>query len=94
MRATPPIDPDLIVRSNKVAAAAHQEDYEALARQLSRRGFDIEAVTSKVAGFGVAIPSWGVGTGGTRFAPFQDVASRAASSTSSTTALWYTNSVE
>jgi L-rhamnose isomerase / sugar isomerase len=68
--ATPPIDPDLIVRSNKVAAAAHQEDYEALTRQLSRRGFDIEAVTSKVAGFGVAIPSWGVGTGGTRFARF------------------------
>jgi L-rhamnose isomerase / sugar isomerase len=68
--ATPPIDPDLIVCSNKVAAAAHQEDYEALARQLSRRGFDIEAVTSKVAGFGVAIPSWGVGTGGTRFARF------------------------
>ena len=68
--ATPPIDPDLIVRSNKAAAAAHEEDYEALARQLSRRGFDIEVVTSKVAGFGVAIPSWGVGTGGTRFARF------------------------
>ena len=71
MRATaPPIDPDLIVRSNKAAAAAHEEDYAALARQLSRRGLDIEAVTSKVAGFGVAIPSWGVGTGGTRFARF------------------------
>ena len=71
MRATaPPIDPDLIVRGNKAAAAAHEEDYEALARQLNRRGFDIEAVTSKVAGFGVAIPSWGVGTGGTRFARF------------------------
>ena len=71
MRATaPPIDPDLIVRSNKAASAAHEEDYAALARQLSRRGLDIEAVTSKVAGFGVAIPSWGVGTGGTRFARF------------------------
>jgi L-rhamnose isomerase/sugar isomerase len=37
---------------------------------LARRGLDIDAVTQKVAAFGVAIPSWGVGTGGTRFARF------------------------
>jgi L-rhamnose isomerase / sugar isomerase len=67
---TPPIDPDLIVRHNKAAAAALEEDYEALGRQLARRGVDIKAVTERVAGFGVAIPSWGVGTGGTRFARF------------------------
>jgi L-rhamnose isomerase / sugar isomerase len=71
MRAvTPPIDPDLIVRHNKAAAAALEEDYEALGRQLARRGFDIEALTKRVAAFAVAIPSWGVGTGGTRFARF------------------------
>src|SRR5215469_11410861 len=71
MRAvTPPIDPDLIVRHNKAAAAALEEDYEALGRQLARRGFDIEALTERVAAFAVAIPSWGVGTGGTRFARF------------------------
>jgi L-rhamnose isomerase / sugar isomerase len=71
MRAvTAPIDPDLIVLHNKAAAAALEEDYEALGCQLARRGFDIEAVTERVAGFGVAIPSWGVGTGGTRFARF------------------------
>ena len=29
-----------------------------------------EAVKRKVAAFGVAVPSWGVGTGGTRFARF------------------------
>ena len=27
-------------------------------------------IKAKVAGYGVAIPSWGVGTGGTRFARF------------------------
>ncbi|MDB6042947.1 MAG: L-rhamnose isomerase [Gammaproteobacteria bacterium] len=31
---------------------------------------DVEAITAAVASFGVAIPSWGVGTGGTRFARF------------------------
>ena len=35
-----------------------------------RRGIDIDAVTAKVARFAVAVPSWGVGTGGTRFARF------------------------
>ena len=38
--------------------------------QLGRRGIDIDAIVAKVAAFGVAIPSWGVGTGGTRFARF------------------------
>jgi L-rhamnose isomerase / sugar isomerase len=66
----PPIDPGLIVRDNKAAATALEEDYDALGRQLTRRGFDIEAVTERVAAFSVAIPSWGVGTGGTRFARF------------------------
>ena len=45
-------------------------DYAALGAILQRRGVDIDAVTSTVASFGVAIPSWGVGTGGTRFARF------------------------
>lgn len=65
-----PIDADLIARENARLAATHDEDYAALGRQLSRRGLDIEAITTKVGGFGVAVPSWGVGTGGTRFARF------------------------
>ncbi len=36
----------------------------------TRRGLDIEAITAKVAAFAVAVPTWGVGTGGTRFARF------------------------
>lgn len=35
-----------------------------------RRGIDIQQICAQVAQFGVAIPSWGVGTGGTRFARF------------------------
>jgi L-rhamnose isomerase/sugar isomerase len=45
-------------------------DYETLRATLARRGLDIDAVRRRAAGFGVAIPSWGVGTGGTRFARF------------------------
>jgi L-rhamnose isomerase / sugar isomerase len=45
-------------------------DYESLGDRLARRGIDIDAVKAKVAAYGVAVPSWGVGTGGTRFARF------------------------
>jgi L-rhamnose isomerase/sugar isomerase len=47
-----------------------RSDYAHLGEQLSRRHIDIETVRTQVAKFGVAIPSWGVGTGGTRFARF------------------------
>ncbi len=60
----------LISEENARLAAAQDEDYAALGRRLSRSGFDIDAVTAKVAAFAVAVPTWGVGTGGTRFARF------------------------
>ena len=65
-----PIEPGVIARHNDARAAALAEDYDALGARLARRGLDIDAVTAKVAGFTVAVPSWGVGTGGTRFARF------------------------
>jgi len=49
-------------------------DFEALGTQLSRRGLDIEALTQAAIDFRVAVPSWGVGTGGTRFARFPGIA--------------------
>ncbi len=47
-----------------------EEDYEHLGRRLARRGVDIERLTERAVAFRVAVPSWGVGTGGTRFARF------------------------
>lgn len=47
-----------------------REDYEHLGRQLAKRGVDVERLTEKAMAFRVAVPSWGVGTGGTRFARF------------------------
>lgn len=64
------IAPDLVATDNDKRATALKADYEALGATLARRGVDIEAVTRKVAEFFVAVPSWGVGTGGTRFARF------------------------
>ncbi len=69
-RNVDPRDADYIVAANVPLEAALDADYQALGAQLVRRGLDIEAVTRSVADFSVALPSWGVGTGGTRFARF------------------------
>src|SRR5437868_802026 len=67
------IDPGLIAAHNDRLQRDVHHDYEHLGEQLARRGIDIEAVRRQVASFGVAIPSWGVGTGGTRFARFPGI---------------------
>lgn len=65
-----PIAVDLIAEQNAALGEALTDDYGSLGRQLNRRGIDIDAVKSRVAGFNVAVPSWGAGRGGTRFAKF------------------------
>ena len=67
------IPQSLIEEANARAAAAHDEDYHALGRRLARSGVAIDAVTEKVGAFVVAVPTWGVGTGGTRFARFPGI---------------------
>lgn len=67
---TLPISADLIAEANARDAEALEEDYAGLGRKLARTGIDIEAVKDRVAGFSVAVPSWGAGRGGTRFAKF------------------------
>lgn len=64
------ISSDVIGSENDKRAGALKTDYQALGEKLARSNIDIEAITSKVADFHVAVPSWGVGTGGTRFARF------------------------
>ncbi|HEY5347638.1 MAG TPA: hypothetical protein VIJ72_05555, partial [Rhizomicrobium sp.] len=63
-----PLAQDAIEAHNARHLNAIQEDYIALGRRLARRGIDIEKIKRRVAGFSVAVPSWGVGVGGTRFA--------------------------
>jgi L-rhamnose isomerase/sugar isomerase len=64
------IDPALVAEHNDKFAAQLQADYDALGGMLARRGQDIEVLTDLAQRFAVAVPSWGVGTGGTRFARF------------------------
>ncbi|MEO0388916.1 MAG: TIM barrel protein, partial [Pseudomonadota bacterium] len=64
------ITPEFIAEDNARLEAAHNADLEALSGQLDRRGQALEPVLAALTGFGVALPSWGVGTGGTRFARF------------------------
>ena len=61
---------ELIATENKKAQAWLDEDYEHLSRVLHRRRLDIEDLTARAGAFQVAVPSWGVGSGGTRFARF------------------------
>ncbi|GHD03392.1 TIM barrel protein [Novosphingobium pokkalii] len=65
-----PLSADLIAETNACHEQALEEDYGALGRKLARSGIDIVAVQDRVAAFSVAVPSWGAGRGGTRFAKF------------------------
>jgi L-rhamnose isomerase/sugar isomerase len=61
---------ELIDEENARRIEALTDEYESLGRALHRRGAKIAAIKDKVKAFNVAVPSWGVGTGGTRFARF------------------------
>lgn len=64
------IDNRIIEAENARHAADLDSDFAALGERLSRRGVDIETLVKRAQRFAVAIPSWGTGTGGTRFARF------------------------
>ena len=59
-----------IEEANSAAFPALEEDYDHLAGRLARQGVDAEALVERAMSFKVAIPSWGLGSGGTRFARF------------------------
>lgn len=64
------ISADVVDKDNARRKADLERDYASLGERLDRRGIAIDAILAKVERFAVAIPSWGVGTGGTRFARF------------------------
>lgn len=65
-----PLSQEQIVELNAAQADALEDDYDSLGRQLGRRGIAIDTIKASVARFSVAIPTWGAGRGGTRFAKF------------------------
>lgn len=64
---------ELIEEHNAGRMVAVQREYNALGESLCRRGIDIDEITYEAEQFEIAVPSWGVGTGGTRFARFPGV---------------------
>jgi L-rhamnose isomerase/sugar isomerase len=64
------IDPSVVEAENAKHEAHLRTDYGSLGERLDRRGISIDAIKAKVSEFNIAVPSWGVGTGGTRFARF------------------------
>src|SRR5499426_1995707 len=67
------IDDAFIAEQNQKSRDWVDEDFEHLAKKLRRQNVDIEDLVAKAAKFCVAVPSWGVGTGGTRFARFPGI---------------------
>jgi L-rhamnose isomerase/sugar isomerase len=56
--------------ANKKALKSHQEHIDFLTNSLTNKGVNVEAVIKKLQDFQVAIPSWALGAGGTRFGRF------------------------
>ena len=59
-----------IEQSNESTEQEMRSNYQSLREHLDRRGINIDDIKAKVSNYQVAVPSWGVGTGGTRFARF------------------------
>ncbi len=49
---------------------AHTESFDYIANRLTKYGIEVKNVVQKLADFQVAIPSWALGAGGTRFGRF------------------------
>jgi L-rhamnose isomerase / sugar isomerase len=49
---------------------AHKEEFAFLKLQLDKKGIDADAIVEKIQTMQVAIPSWALGAGGTRFGRF------------------------
>lgn len=64
------IEADFVAEQNAKKADELAEDFDYLAKKLMRRNLDIRTFVEKAKTLEVAVPSWGAGTGGTRFARF------------------------
>ncbi len=66
----PRIQPEAIAAENETREAAHRRGVQYVSEDLARRGIDAAEIVEAVTGFDVALPSWALGTGGTRFGRF------------------------
>ena len=64
------IDKESIVSENRKLKTEHGTNFEFLATTLDKQNVDANAIVTQLADFQVAIPSWALGAGGTRFGRF------------------------
>ena len=64
------LDKNQIATENKRQEDRHQDRFNFLSDQLEHQDKDVNAILRKLADFQVAIPSWALGAGGTRFGRF------------------------
>lgn len=61
---------DQIQSQNNSQSSEHVRSFEFLAESLDKKGTNVEGLISKLQELQIAIPSWALGTGGTRFGRF------------------------
>lgn len=64
------LDKDQILSENNRFQRSHQDYFNFLSDQLDNQDKDVNGILRKLANFQVAIPSWALGAGGTRFGRF------------------------
>ncbi|MEH6704336.1 MAG: sugar isomerase [Galbibacter orientalis] len=63
------LNPDQL-NTNKDDISIHKDQFDNLASSLSRQNIQVDQIVNKLADFQIAIPSWALGAGGTRFGRF------------------------
>lgn len=64
------IGKDIIEQNNKSEVENFNSDFAYLSDKLTKSGANVSEIVNKLADFQVAIPSWALGAGGTRFGRF------------------------
>ena len=64
------IQKEQLLDINNSSMHSHKDRYNFLANQLTKKGYNVEDIISRLAEFQIAIPSWALGAGGTRFGRF------------------------
>ena len=64
------IEKHLIDEHNHQQGKQHKRQLDFIAENLANQGFDVEILLQKIGKLQIAIPSWALGTGGTRFGRF------------------------
>ncbi len=64
------IDKEILQEKNQKDLKSHQEKFDFLSNVLVKDGCNVPDIINKLSEFQVAIPSWALGAGGTRFGRF------------------------